>query len=394
MDQSLYTEYNGSRRTADKRSLCHAPSYGMHLAQNGSVLACGLTRGHPLGQYPDQSLMDIWFGRVAIEMRKAMRATDFPAACEACKAQADSKLFSRIRSRDYDPLALPPTGKNLARIRNRWHTGRFGEYPSSMAFELSNTCNLECVMCSGMLSSSIRKNRDKLPPLLPNYGPELLPQLRAFIPHLKEALFFGGEPFLIPMYLDILDLFRDLNAECMLYITTNGTVLNQRVKALVESLPRLQIVVSLDAVTSETYGRIRVNASLEQVLKNVRYFKGVTEALGRRLVIKPTFMTLNAMEYPAIYDFANAEEIALDVGVLLHPPSLSLAHLPLGDLEAIHSLWVRHEPSLCPDPGLAARNARAFRMAIDQVAVWLDEKRQSMDATATTPGTSEARVRP
>ena len=159
-------------------------------------------------------------------------------------------------------------------------------------------------------------------------------------------------------------------------------MLNRRVKKLIESLPRLEIVVSLDAVTKKTYESIRVNAQFEQVLKNVMYFKSVTNVADRRLVIKPTFMTLNCLEYPSIYDFANRESIELDVGVLLHPPSLSLANLPVVELEHIHALWATHKPALCSDSVLAARNARAFQMAINQVGFWLDQRRRVASATA------------
>jgi MoaA/NifB/PqqE/SkfB family radical SAM enzyme len=52
-----------------------------------------------------------------------------------------------------------------ARIRCK-HSGR---YPSMLELELNNTCNLECVMCIGELSSSIRKNREKLPAIRSPY---------------------------------------------------------------------------------------------------------------------------------------------------------------------------------------------------------------------------------
>jgi MoaA/NifB/PqqE/SkfB family radical SAM enzyme len=75
--------------------------------------------------------------------------------------------------------------------------------PKVMEFELSNECNLECVMCNGSFSSSIRKNREKLPPIISPYNDDFVNELDAFIPHLTDAKFLGGEPFMIEIYLKI-----------------------------------------------------------------------------------------------------------------------------------------------------------------------------------------------
>jgi MoaA/NifB/PqqE/SkfB family radical SAM enzyme len=76
-------------------------------------------------------------------------------------------------------------------------------YPRVMEFELSNECNLECVMCNGYFSSSIRKNREKLPASVSPYNDQFVDELDQFIPHLTDAKFLGGEPFMIDIYLKI-----------------------------------------------------------------------------------------------------------------------------------------------------------------------------------------------
>jgi MoaA/NifB/PqqE/SkfB family radical SAM enzyme len=375
MTPEQFSHYQTSRDCADKRSLCHAPSYGLHLAQNGSVLACGYTRFDPLGYYPKQSLTEIWFGEKAEAMRRAMRGRDFPKSCQMCRTQAEGGLYQQLRARAYDSLARGPVDKALFKARHFLRTGKFAEMPTSISFELANTCNLECVMCLGMLSSSIRQNREKLPPLPQHYGPELLEELRVFVPHLREALFFGGEPFLINLYLDIWELFIELNPNCKLCITTNGTVLNNRVRRIIESLPNLEVVVSLDAVTKETYETIRVNASFERVMENLLYFRDAMRRHGRRLMITPTFMVHNALEFQTLWDFCNREDITLDVGILTTPPEMSLANQSVEFIERVHRLWAGHVPAPCADPLLAENNRRAFQVAIDHAAFWLEERK-------------------
>ena len=80
MDELLKT-YLAERHCADKSSLCHAPTYLMHLAQNGHVLVCSNSRQNPIGKYPEESLHQIWFGEKAKLRRKQMKGTSFPYGC-------------------------------------------------------------------------------------------------------------------------------------------------------------------------------------------------------------------------------------------------------------------------------------------------------------------------
>src|SRR5690606_6216470 len=110
---------------------------------------------------------------------------NFNHRCSVCKTNVENGNHVSVLSKLYD------------------YNYEVQEYPAVMEFELSNKCNLECVMCKGELSSTIRKQRDKLPPLNTPYDSTFVEQLKEFIPHLKEAKFLGGEPFLIDIYYEI-----------------------------------------------------------------------------------------------------------------------------------------------------------------------------------------------
>jgi len=56
-------------------------------------------------------------------------------------------------------------------------------------------------MCHGSIIEH-SQNRDKLPLSPLAYDDAFVKQLK-IIPYLKEAKFYGGEPFLIPIYYDI-----------------------------------------------------------------------------------------------------------------------------------------------------------------------------------------------
>jgi len=87
-------------------------------------------------------------------------------------------------------------------------------HPTMMEFLLSNTCNPECIMCCGELSSSLRTKREKLPLQKSPYGKEFINQIQEFIPYLKETRFSSsGEAFLIHLNFELGESLIEKNPE-------------------------------------------------------------------------------------------------------------------------------------------------------------------------------------
>lgn len=155
--------------------------------------------------------------------------------CNICKADLEIGAFDEVSAKHFDSLPIHPS------------------YPTMMEFLLTNTCNLECVMCKGEFSSLIRQNREKLPPIANVYDDAFISQLRPFIPHLREVRFSGsGEAFLIDANYKIWDMILEINPQCLIMVQTNGTVLNSRIKDLLIR-GNFQIGVSLDSLKKEVF---------------------------------------------------------------------------------------------------------------------------------------------
>jgi MoaA/NifB/PqqE/SkfB family radical SAM enzyme len=142
-------------------------------------------------------------------------------------------------------------------------------------------------MCNGNTSSSIRQNRDKLPPLPTPYDDAFVEQLKEFIPHLKEAKFFGGEPFLIHSYFQIWDVMMELNPAISIFVITNGTVLTEKVKELLHK-GNFEMAVSIDSIRKERYEYIRKNANYESVMQNLDYFNDYIKSKGKTMSLSFT----------------------------------------------------------------------------------------------------------
>lgn len=162
-------------------------------------------------------------------------------------------------------------------------------------------------MCGGMWSSSIRANREKLSPLNTVYSESFVEELREFIPYAKRINFLGGEPFLSSINFKILDLIAELNPSASVIITSNGSIMNDRIKDLFNKLPNLVINLSIDSLDKKTYELIRLRSNFANVKTNIDYLLSIGRLHG--LSVCPIIQ--NIYELPDIIEFCNNHRILL-----------------------------------------------------------------------------------
>jgi MoaA/NifB/PqqE/SkfB family radical SAM enzyme len=334
LNPELLAAYNRGRSTPHTNVFCHAPFANMNFAQNGNVTVCCYNRTYVLGTYPTDALDRIWWGAPARRLRESMMRNALPGGCDICLSQFTSANFSGLRARSFDDLAE----------QYECVDGVPFAFPKLMEFEISNSCNLECTMCTGFFSSSIRHNRERLPPLVNPYDEAFVRQLEAFVPHLRAARFLGGEPFLVRTYYQIWDLLIRLNPDVEISITTNATILNDRVKSILERL-RAHIIVSIDSLQSDVYESIRVNARLADVLRNLEYFQWYAAARGTTLSLAVCPMRQNWRELPAIVDYCNARNLQVYFNTVVYPGDAAFQYMPHRELQDVCEFLEASTPS-------------------------------------------------
>jgi MoaA/NifB/PqqE/SkfB family radical SAM enzyme len=275
----------------------------MLLDPTGGVAVCCRNREPLLGRYPQQSLKDIWNGETIQRLRKALQEHDLSLGCQTCIQKNRKHAFATW----YDPYTI-------------------AEWPQMLVFEMSNICNLECAMCNGWQSSRIRTNREQLPPLNSPYDAAFLEQISEFLPHLKEAKFFGGEPFLIPIYFDIWKLIKP---PTRIFITTNGMVWNSKVKEVLE-IHRPDIALSVDALTPEVYSRFRVGGDVDKVLANASEMVPYVESMTLAVCL----MRGTVSEIPKLTQYCTERGYGIYFNQVFWPESFSLEHAPEHELAA------------------------------------------------------------
>lgn len=357
LDAALIENYNKTRPfPAD--TFCYAPFSSLYFGHEGKVTACCENREHVLGVYPHQSIRDIWNGKSAHQLRKYISEQNLWHGCKGCDFDLRSGNFGGIHARIFDN----------ARLRQKDTA-----YPSMLEFELENTCNLECVMCTGIFSSSIRKNREHLPPIPSPYDEHFVAQLAEFIPHVSLANFFGGEPFLVELYYSIWEKMAALNPSMQVWVTTNCTILNKRVKDLLGRL-KFNLTCSIDSLEKNVYESIRVNGNFERVMENLEWFLQYTQSNQTDFTLNTCPMPQNWKGLPDIIRWGNEKGVVVNIIPVRNPEDMSLRSQPAGMLKEISAYYRAFD--FPADNFFSARNKKNFEDYARFVEQWFHYKEQ------------------
>lgn len=190
------------------------------------------------------------------------------------------------------PPPLDPTAKQKLEAHNAQlamadlQSGRteWASRPYQVQLQLSNWCDMRCVMCWSVKEPAQRMPTETIVALADG----LLPFASVFSP------FTGGEP--------LLGTFGEALAAARRYwvepqILTNGSLLTPESYHKLRDLVS-QIQVSIDSHVRKTYDRIRVRGDYDRVFHNLRAVCELAHRDQIAIVINSVFLTYNARELP------------------------------------------------------------------------------------------------
>ncbi len=161
-------------------------------------------------------------------------------------------------------------------------------------FHITDTCNLSCRHC--LFAASPAKRRYLRRELLNSAVDEAL----ALGCHLFS--FTGGEPFLYPDFLSVVESILQENRDVHVAVLTNGTLLKQSLD-LISTFDRLHLQVSLDGV-EESHDRLRGRGSYQKLMENL---------VSMREAAIPVTISV-AISRENIRDLSGIVDIAAEVG--------------------------------------------------------------------------------
>lgn len=218
------------------------------------------------------------------------------------------------RLRRFKRRAIAETHRIRRGVRRRLSrlTSPFGEMPSGLHVNVSATCNLGCKMCP-YLDVHDAAGYDQ--EMSEETFSALLPSLR-WLPSLH--LSGSGEPFFNRHVVRFVEMARAVNPRIDVDITTNGTLLTERLARELVRVKLTRLVVSIDGVSEKTVGAIRIGINLPKVIANLKTLAAVKKELGRGApVVRVNYMIGYGSyeELPAFIGSAKALGVA-EVNVL------------------------------------------------------------------------------
>ncbi len=177
--------------------------------------------------------------------------------------------------------------------------------PQALTIETTSICNLSCPMCNThAFKDVVKTTRAKHLPQ------DIVAKLSEALPHAIEIqLHAGGEPMTSPAFWSLLDHLGPSISDSRraISVNSNGTILDAKRVARILASNLSLVSFSMDAVTPETYRKIR-GADFEQTCNNIRMLTQRRTETGSplKVYINATLMRWNIEEIPLLPDLIKA----------------------------------------------------------------------------------------
>ena len=177
-------------------------------------------------------------------------------------------------------------------------------FPLVAKIEVTNRCNLQCIMCRQEARIQEIKTLDF----------NLFKKLDPLFTSLLSAYLYGiGEVLTYPYVMDMFDYL--LSFEINVGLLTNGILISNKMGEEWVKKGLYKLSVSVDGATPATYERIRRGASYDRLFANIRMIDQLKKEYNtRRPIITFNFVAMrdNIHELPDVVDLARrygAEEV-------------------------------------------------------------------------------------
>ncbi len=367
-----FKEYNSVREKKLRYAFCHAPENTLRFSLSGQVHICCRNRYFIAGKYPENTIQEIWNSVKIEEFRKRLKKFDLSYGCQFCEQHFRANNLNFVKALDYD--IFQHDKKKILR---------------KLELELSNTCNLQYIMCSGELSSEIsRCSNERASKMI--YDEKFVEELKPYLKKIERITYSGGEPLLIKLYYTIWEESLTINPSIEHIIITNGTILNEKFKQII-ARGKFFFSVSIDSFNKNTFEKIRKNAVFEKVMDNFEYFYNYSEQNKRWITINVCPITLNRFEIPKMVDDMNKRNISVYFNHVDYPIFLSLRSLNINELSELYNFYEEYNFKNISTP-VFQQNIRNFRALKIFIKTLINEKQYLKHSTIKNIKTKEEAI--
>ncbi|MFA5074273.1 MAG: radical SAM protein [Nitrospirota bacterium] len=280
-----------------KSIICLNPFYEFEIDITGRVVVCCTAwLKQSLGNMKKQTIAEVWNSQIARYIRRKMYKGEWEDICNPCcpKIVAYRKFGTAI---PYSELSTNKylTPKHVEEIL----AGKDYLESTPTVFKLSDSkiCNLTCKMCGVVRSPDLVDDQV----MIEKRTKDLIP----YLAKAKIILMCGnGDPFARKDTRELLINYKSANPDLKFSLITNGLLLPKywdRVKHQHFD----SIDISVDAACKETYEKIRIGGTWEELLNVLDLVRDNKNHFGN-VLISMVVMKSNYRQIPAFNDLAES----------------------------------------------------------------------------------------
>ena len=247
----------------DKKTFCIAPYTHAQVNTNGFLKICCASREKSIYRFDE---IEKWHqSKILKNLRKDLSDGVKNTICQNCwdKESNGGKSQRIVYNKHIGKIIEDHWEKNFTANKkllesiNNVHTSNI----QSFDLQLGNLCNLKCIMCGPNRSSQILAEIKLHPELKQLYNSLPLGDLeyaskdefrswcQRYLNNSIHLKFTGGEPFLNPHLLKVLDYIPDSQkSKCILHFSTNLTKINEAILNLLDKFKETWISVSVEGI--------------------------------------------------------------------------------------------------------------------------------------------------
>jgi len=263
----------------------------------------------------NDSVDDWWNSDYMNHLRTNMINNVESPECERCYRQEDlgSRSFRQDSNTEFGRCKVPKS------------------VPDDWEFQITNLCNLKCMMCSSQNSSQLLNENvilfgEKTSQSRFQWNDNSQQKIKdLFDGKLTSAVIRGGEPFMVPWVKDLLSsVSAERASHIVLLFNTNLTKLDRSWIPILKKFNQVRVSCSIDAVGAlNEY--IRFPSDWKQIQDTVKLVKVIPKS---EYFINTCVQNLNVLHLDRLLIWAKQNQMYVILDALTEPAIYELTNLP------------------------------------------------------------------
>jgi organic radical activating enzyme len=309
------------------KTFCIMPFIHATVRTNGNIHLCCASTEQSKYNIKHNNISEWWTS--LDQVREDMLAGTPLTACGFCYEQERQGVTSQRQSNNKRFKII--SEKYAKEIVDLYYK----DLPAPIDYELqvTNICNLKCIMCGDSESSAVLSENKVLKITDTDqrqylWQQEEIDKVLALLqdPSTRSVTFRGGEPFLIPQIKrTMIDVVNSGRAELIdLQLVTNCTEFDAEWVSILDQFKSVWVICSIDAVGSR-YEFIRYNAKWAQVDANIDLIKTIKNV---NITVNAVVQNINVFGIRELLAWGKQKEIYIKLSLLQEPAYLGINVLP------------------------------------------------------------------